>query len=72
MDDNNYGSGYILNTSAFSLTDLALLQNAMLNNWGFETSIHSENKIYIRSRSKIKFINLIKPYFHNSMMYKIL
>lgn len=56
MDDgNNHGLGFILNTHAFSLTDLAVLQNAMLDNLGIETSLHNENKIYIKSKSKLKF-----------------
>ena len=73
MDDrNNQGSGFILNTSVFNLGDLALLQNTMLNNWGIKTSIYSLNIIYIRSISKIKYIYLIKPCLHRSIVYKII
>lgn len=72
MDDgNNHESGFVLNTTGFTQQDVNILQRAMLNNWGIETSLHCENKIYIKSKSKKIFIGLIKPYLHSSMMYKI-
>ena len=73
MDDgDNHKSGYILNTSGFTLEDTKLLQAVLYDNWKLETSIHSRNRIYIRSSSKNKFLSLIRPHFHNSMLYKIL
>lgn len=72
MDDgDNHKSGYILNTSGFTLEDVKLLQVVLYDNWGLQTSIHSRNRLYINSNSKNKFLNLIKPYFHHSMLYKI-
>jgi hypothetical protein len=72
MDDgNNHQSGYILNTSGFTLDDVKLLQRALNNNWNIETSIHSRNRLYINSSSKDKFIKLVKPHFHSSMLYKL-
>ena len=39
MDDgDNHRSGYILNTSGFALNDLKVLQAALSDNWGLETS----------------------------------
>lgn len=72
MDDgNNHGSGYILNTSGFKLEDLKVLQAALYDNWSLETSIHSRNRLYINYKSKPKFIELIRPNIHHSMLYKI-
>lgn len=72
MDDgDNHKSGYILNTSGFTLEDVKLLQAVLYDNWELETSIHSRNRIYIRSSSKNKFLSLIRPHFHDSMLYKI-
>lgn len=72
MDDgDNHRSGYILNTSGFSLKDVKLLQAALYDNWALDTSIHSRNRLYINSSSRDKFIELIKPHFHSSMLYKI-
>ena len=72
MDDgNNHRNGYILNTSGFTLKDIKLLQIALYENWAINTSIHSRNRLYINSSSRSKFIELIKPHFHSSMLYKI-
>ena len=72
MDDgDNHKSGYILNTSGFTLEDVKVLQAALYENWELETSIHSRNRLYINSKSKNKFIELIRPHFHYSMLYKI-
>lgn len=72
MDDGeNHKSGYVLNTSGFTLDDVKLLQAALYDNWSLETSIHSRNRLYINSKSKDRFIELIKPHFHYSMLYKI-
>lgn len=72
MDDGeNHNSGYILNTSSFTLDEVKLLQVVLQDNWKLETSIHSRNRLYINSSSKKKFLSLIKPHFHDSMLYKI-
>lgn len=72
MDDGEYHkSGHTLNTCGFDLEDIKLLQQVFKDNWGLDTSIHSRNRLYIRSNSREKFINLIKPYFHSTMLYKI-
>lgn len=72
MDDgDNHKSGYILNTSGFTLEDVKVLQAVLYDNWELETSIHSRNRLYIRSSSRNKFLSLIRPHFHNSMLYKI-
>ena len=72
MDDGeNHISGFILNTSGFTLNDVKLLQAALNNNWALDTSIHSKNRLYINSASKSKFLELVRPHFHSSMLYKI-
>ena len=72
MDDgNNHKSGYVLDTCGFTLEDIKVLQAALSDNWGLETSIHSRNRLYVNSKSKKKFLSLIRPHFHHSMLYKI-
>lgn len=70
-DGENPRSGYILNTCGFSLNDIKVLQAALYDNWQFETSIHNRNRLYINSKSKNRFLDLIRPHFHDSMLYKI-
>lgn len=70
-DGDNHRSGYILNTCGFLLGDIKLLQVALYKNWGLFTSIHSRNRIYIKAESRSKFLEIIKPRSHSSMLYKI-
>lgn len=73
MDDgDNHKSGYVFNTSGFTLKDVKLLQAALEDNWGLKTSIHSRNRLYIRASSREKFIKLVKPHFHPMMLYKLI
>lgn len=72
MDDGEkHRSGFIFNTCGFTLNDIKLLQAAFKSNWDIDTSIHSRNRLYINSSSKSKFIQLVQPHFHSSMLYKI-
>jgi hypothetical protein len=72
MDDGGgHASGFILNTTSFNLNELDLLVKALKNKFDLDTSIHSRNRIYIKSNSKDRFIQLVKPHFHNSMLYKL-
>jgi hypothetical protein len=41
------------------------------DNWDLNTSIHSRNRLYINASSKNKFIELVKPHFHSTMLYKL-
>ena len=72
MDGDNHKSGYVLNTSGFVLEDVKLLQGVLKDNWDLETSIHSRNRLYIKSSSREKFIELVKPHFHSTMLYKLI
>jgi hypothetical protein len=60
-----------LDTCGFTLEDIKVLQAALYDNWGLETSIHSRNRLYVNSSSKPKLLSLIRPHFHHSMLYKI-
>ena len=72
MDDgDNHRSGYILATCGFTLEDIKRLQVALDENWGLKTAIHSRNRLYIVASSRGKFIELVKPHIHSSMLYKI-
>ena len=54
MDDgDNHRSGYTFNTSGFTLKDVKVLQAALNDNWGLETSIHSRNRLYVNSNSSL-------------------
>ena len=59
---------YILHTLAFTKRDLKLLQNALVQNFQIESSIHRNRngfRIYILSKSAKKFDELIRPHLEN-------
>lgn len=57
MDDgDNHKSGYILNTSGFTLDEVKLLQAALNENWAIKIYIHSRNRLYIVYSCKYKFV----------------
>jgi len=72
MDDGSYDPyGYILCTDSFSKDDLSLIQKFFKEKYNIETSIRKNNEIYIKASSRETFKSLIKPYIHESMLYKL-
>ena len=72
MDDGSkQSSGYQLCTMGFSESDLLLIQEFFKEKFDIDTTIFKNKSIYIVSKSKEKFENLIKPYIIPSMLYKL-
>ena len=75
MDDGAYAvSGYYLHTKGFTFIDVFRLAGMLHYKFNLSITVQShENRpvIYIKSESRLHFINLIKNYMHPSMMYKL-
>ena len=76
MDDGSRcPSGYVLATNSFSIDEITILRKLLLN-IGINTSLRNANNnqfmIYIKSDSVSAFNNLIIPYIHESMNYKLI
>ncbi len=72
MDDGGWtGKGIHLNTNAFTKKDISRLIDILTDKYGLECSLHSRNRIYIKVRSSSQFINIIRPYIHTGMAYKL-
>lgn len=72
MDDGDKSG--VFATNSFSLEECKLLQNMLLNKFGIYTSLHKQNcnyVIYLLSRSRKNFDDLVRPYFVDSMKYKL-
>lgn len=71
----NNGKAYGLSTNCFSLKELGYLKEGLKKIWGIEVSFHKKRKdqyhLYIPRKNSEEFKNLIKPYIHESMKYKI-
>jgi hypothetical protein len=76
MDDGSKtGSGFRLNTQSFTKGENLFLIKILKDNFDLDCTLHTHSKdlyrIYISSKSMSRFISLVSPYFHQSMMYKI-
>lgn len=75
MDDGTkQTSGFILNTQSFSKADNLFLIQILKNKFDLDCSLHKDRdkyKIYIKKNSLPKFKELVAPYFHDSMRYKL-
>lgn len=72
MDDGTKLAGsYVICTQCFTQEDIQLYREFILSKWNIETTLHSNNTIYIKRKSKAIFESLILPYIHPTMMYKI-
>jgi len=71
MDDGYYRSrNCILATESFQLEDRQQL-GEKLKTFGIEVILRRSGKLRIRSKSLPKFFELIRPYIHKSMVYKL-
>jgi len=79
MDDGTAGRfGYLFCTDSFSYEDVCLLINVLKTNFDLDCSIHTRKgrttkhyRIYVKSNSVEKFVALVKPHMHSSMLYKL-
>jgi hypothetical protein len=77
MDDGGKGSNNetILHTRAFTELEINLLMKALKTTFGLNTKAIEKVKnqwvIYIPVKQKTRLIDIVKPYMHKSMLYKI-
>lgn len=72
MDDGfKEKSGYRIATNCFSDSDLQIIQKFFKDKFNINTSIHKNHVLYIKADSKDKFTDLIEPYIHEDLVYKL-
>lgn len=75
MDDGIWKSpGVRIATNCFTLAEVELLKLALENKFNIISSIHKNNQsyqLYIKQESIALLKNLILPYVHESMLYKL-
>jgi hypothetical protein len=79
MDDGSLykNKGLKFFTNCFTLKEIKFLQNILLEKYNLESTIHktgniNQYNIYILKSSMNNLINIVKPYIHPTMMYKII
>lgn len=65
-------SGYCISTMCFSYEDLLFIKNVFNKKWNIDITIRKNNEIYIPSKHRDKFTQLIKPYVHDVCKYKLI
>lgn len=77
-DGSVIDSGLLLCTDSYSIVDVVRLINVLIIRYDIECTLRKRSKnpitgyrIYIRARSMVKLITIIKPYMVDSMLYKL-
>lgn len=76
MDDGSKtGAGFRLNTNSFTKDQNYFLIKVLKDKFDLDCTLNLHSKdqyrIYISAKSMDKFRDLVSPYFHESMMYKL-
>ena len=77
MDDGGWtGSGVRISTNSFSLEDVKRFKNIISNKFGLICTIQrlqykEQYSIYITKTSIEKLREIVKPFSHKSMFYKL-
>ena len=81
MDDGSKKSNnFILNTNSYTLTEVELLSSVLKTKFNLDSTIQKKHSpkgdknqyiICIRTKSVPLFKELVLPYFHDSMKYKL-
>jgi hypothetical protein len=77
MDDGTkISSGFHLCTNSYTFSEVQLLIKVLKLNFDLNCTYHTQRKdqylIYIKTNSMNRFRSIVSPYFHESMMYKLI
>ena len=78
MDDSSKTrTGFRLSTHSYTKDENLLLIKILKDKFDLECTLHltgniNQYRIYIKTKSMPNFKNLVSPYFHESMMYKLI
>lgn len=74
MDDgyNDHNAGYTIATQCFSKQDLNLIKSYFKDIWNIDITIRSNGEIYISSKYREIFKNIIEPYVHPDCKHKLI
>jgi len=77
MDNGGWDNyGIRIASNSFSLKEVELLNDVLISKYNLETTIHkiwkeSQYSIYIKKQSVNNIRNIVGPYMHSSMLYKL-
>jgi hypothetical protein len=73
MDDGNYSEGRNIKiaTDGFDLTSRMKIKSMLSRKFNIDSTLHQSGKLRISAKSIKRFFDLIRPFIHFSMLYKI-
>lgn len=79
MDDGGRGAntplGMVLDVSSYSIKDIEMIQNVLMEKFGLITSVHfygtRSKKLYLKKETVQLFCDIIRPFVIPSMQYKL-
>lgn len=72
MEDGGWtNKGIHIATNSYTKEDVLRLINVLETKYNLQCSLHSRNRIYIKTKSAKEFINIVEPYIHSDMSYKL-
>lgn len=72
MDDGYKASrGHGIATNCFSLEDISILQNILLEKFELKTTVHNGNRLYISAKCNDKFMETVSPHILECTKYKL-
>lgn len=73
MDDGNYSEGRNVKiaTDGFDLTSRQNLKDLLLRKFNVKGTLHKNGKLRVSNESIKRFFDLVSPYVHSSMIYKL-
>jgi recombination protein RecA len=73
MDDGNYSEGRNVKiaTEGFDLESREKLRSLLLRKFNIKSTLHKNGKLRISNESLTRFFDLVSPFIHSSMKYKI-
>ena len=73
MDDGNYSEGRNVKIAAdgFDYENREYLKSLLFDRFSINSTLQKSGKIRISSSSLDRFFNLVSPFIHSSMKYKV-
>jgi hypothetical protein len=73
MDDGNiYNRNVKISADGFDSKSREVLKDLLFKKFGLESTVQNSGKIRISNESVKRFLEIVKPHIHSSMLYKIL
>lgn len=74
MDDGykDHNTGYVIATQCFSKPDLNIIKCYFKDIWDINITVRGNGEIYIGSKYREKFKNIIEPFIHSDCKYKLI